>query len=73
VDESGADWIEKMPLPAHVGKRPVFALASFAAADNSWLQEDGSWPKTTGHGASQSTFKPSWIKGVFLFNRLILD
>ncbi len=43
LDESGADWIEKKSLPAHVGKRrlmapggPVFALTSFASAGDSW-------------------------------------
>jgi hypothetical protein len=38
--------------------------------DDSWLQEDDSWRKTTGHGASQPAFKPSGIKGVFLFKQI---
>jgi hypothetical protein len=30
-------------------------------------------PRQASHGASQPTFKRSWIKGVFLFNQLDLD
>ena len=52
---------------------PSFALASYGAAGRSWLQEDNSWRKTTGHGASQTAFKPSRITGVFLFNWLNFD
>jgi len=29
-----------MAVPAHNGKRPPFALASYGAAGNSWSQED---------------------------------
>ncbi len=38
-----------MAVPAHDGKGPLFALSSFAAAGNSWSQEDDSWRKTTSH------------------------
>ncbi len=36
-----------MLLPAQAGKRPLFALASFAAASKSWPQEDDSGRKAT--------------------------
>ncbi len=38
-----------MAVPTHNGKRPFFALSSFAAAGNSWSQEDDSWRKPTLH------------------------
>jgi len=38
-----------MAVPAHDGIGPLFALSSFAAAGNSWSQEDDSWRKTTRH------------------------
>ncbi|MDH3877579.1 MAG: hypothetical protein OET18_07040 [Desulfobacterales bacterium] len=38
-----------MAVPTHDGKRPFFALSSFAAAGNSWSQEDDSWRKPTLH------------------------
>jgi hypothetical protein len=38
-----------MAVPAHDGKRPFFALSSFAAASNSWSQEDDSWLKPAHH------------------------
>ena len=38
----------KDPLPPHAEKRPIFALASFAAARNSGPREDTSGRETTG-------------------------
>ena len=45
--------LTKQPLPAHGGKRPVSALANFAAARSSWLQEDDSWRRRTSHGGKR--------------------
>jgi len=38
-----------MDVPAHDGKRPPFALASYGAAGSSWPQEDDSWRKPSRH------------------------
>ena len=38
-----------MAVPAHGAKGPLFALASYEAASNSWYQEDNSWRKPTRH------------------------
>jgi hypothetical protein len=42
LDESGADWIEKKPLPAHAGKRQFMAPGGRLMAEN-----DKSWGVST--------------------------
>jgi hypothetical protein len=60
-------------LPFHAGKGQFMAPGGLLMEENDPPSLCQAAARQARHGSSQPTFKPSWIKAVFLFTWMNLD